>query len=419
LDSQQASQQFKQAEALYQQGQYEQALEILFQLNAQYPNSKNILYPMALSLENLGQIDKAEQLCERLVQLQHPNAERIKARLMAKKGTPASDEFAMPNLDGMDMGGLDLGGMDMGGDMGGMDLMGDLDAPRPKRAVPRPAPSSDLPKKIVTIAVGLIVVCGIAALGIVGSQKGWFKSNRETIETVEAKLVEFLDGLNSVSAMVDGAGEMSPAPNMKMKISVKGSFDCMQQEGKTLLRLEGSSGVNMQGMAMDSPFVVVCDGTSMFIEQTTMGVPMAFQQPMPAQIAAGNPWKSLLQGLHGAADLKLLKSEMLDGEDAYVIEAKPQVGKTPNLPVAGQKFGRAKLYIAKSFSGAKLVALDDADAEMGSIALKSIIANPTLSSSRFTYTPPSGVKVQTIEDMMKQTPGMSGMPGMPGMPGMK
>lgn len=397
MDSQQASHHFKKAEALYQQGEYRQALDVLSQLNAQYPNSKNILYPMALSLENLGQIEQAEQVCERLIQLQHPHAERIKARL-ATKHVGAPDEFVMPDLGAMDTS--------------AMDLMGDLDAPRPKRTVPQRKAASELPKQIAMGMAVLVAIAAIAGFVMMGVQKGWFKSNRETLESVEAKVVAFWDDLNSASAMVDGTVEMSPAPKTTMKITLKGSLESMKHEGNTLLRFDGTAGVSMPQMTMDSPVVLVCDGKDMFFEQTTMGVPMAVQGPLPPSVPlSGNMMQSVLQKLHEVANITLARAEVVDGEEAFVLEGKPKNEQQPPLPPAfgGKKLGIVKMQIAKSFSFIKLVAMDDAGGQIAVIELKNIMANASLNPSRFTYTPPAGMPMMKMEDLMK------GMPRMPGM----
>lgn len=57
---------------------------MLAQLDARYPDTKHVLYPMALCLERLGRGSEALPLCNRLVgQFQDPRAEALRARITA------------------------------------------------------------------------------------------------------------------------------------------------------------------------------------------------------------------------------------------------------------------------------------------------------------------------------------------------
>jgi len=76
LDAEEASRKFKQADELFRQGEYAQALHLLGQVNDAYPDQRRILYPMALCLEKLEQPQDA------------PKAQALKARLGAKRERP-------------------------------------------------------------------------------------------------------------------------------------------------------------------------------------------------------------------------------------------------------------------------------------------------------------------------------------------
>ena len=133
------NQKFKQADALFQSGQYAEARQLLAELNAEFPDTPNILHPLALCLEKLGRPDLAVQICDQLI-LKHQDkrAQEMKTRIQAN---PAPAPAAAPGMDmndlgdiggvgGMDMNNLDVGVMDMGnlGDIGGMDIenIGDI-----------------------------------------------------------------------------------------------------------------------------------------------------------------------------------------------------------------------------------------------------------------------------------------------------
>jgi hypothetical protein len=84
MDTQEAQQKFKEADSLFRLGRYDEALKVLHELNQCFPNKKNVLYPMALCLERLGQAADAARICEFLVgQLGDERAAALQARLAA------------------------------------------------------------------------------------------------------------------------------------------------------------------------------------------------------------------------------------------------------------------------------------------------------------------------------------------------
>ena len=94
---------FNHAEALFRDGRYDHAFDILVDLNGKYPHNKNILYPMALCLEKTGDRGKAAHICNQLiVQFNDPRAVRMVSRLgaIAETARPAErppEEHAKPD----------------------------------------------------------------------------------------------------------------------------------------------------------------------------------------------------------------------------------------------------------------------------------------------------------------------------------
>lgn len=87
MDAQESKQKFKQADQLYREGRYQEALGLLDELNRAHPNAKNVLYPAALCLEKLGRANEALPICEQLIQqFQDPRAEKLKAKITAARG---------------------------------------------------------------------------------------------------------------------------------------------------------------------------------------------------------------------------------------------------------------------------------------------------------------------------------------------
>lgn len=72
---------------LYRQGDAQGALRLLEQLNQAFPDTQNILLPMALCMEKLGRFEQALALCEGLIACFHDDRAMIlKARILTTPG---------------------------------------------------------------------------------------------------------------------------------------------------------------------------------------------------------------------------------------------------------------------------------------------------------------------------------------------
>lgn len=99
-------QRFKSADALFRAGRYEEALAALDALNSRYPNTRNVLFPMALCLERLGRQDEALQLCKTLVaEFQDRRAAEMEQRLrptqLSLDAYAWASEYDLPDLGPM------------------------------------------------------------------------------------------------------------------------------------------------------------------------------------------------------------------------------------------------------------------------------------------------------------------------------
>jgi len=98
---------YQQATQLIQVGRYDDALEILVELNDVKPNTENILYLMAVCQAKAGKENEALELCERLIQeFDHARAKEIIKHLsvsspslsrVRKISAPSSEEQKMPD----------------------------------------------------------------------------------------------------------------------------------------------------------------------------------------------------------------------------------------------------------------------------------------------------------------------------------
>jgi hypothetical protein len=89
---------FRAADTLYREQRYNEALLILDELDVQFPNTRNILWPRAGCMYRMRMFDEAEKVCETLIALF--NDERaMKLRKKARKRS-ASDSA----LDSLGLG---------------------------------------------------------------------------------------------------------------------------------------------------------------------------------------------------------------------------------------------------------------------------------------------------------------------------
>nr|HPK00068.1 CDC27 family protein [Candidatus Hydrogenedentota bacterium] len=89
MNTEEITQAFQQAAALFQAQQYEQALQLLEQLDNAAPNTRDILYFKARVLGVLNRPQESVALCDRLTALGDARGEQLKAALaVAPAGPP-------------------------------------------------------------------------------------------------------------------------------------------------------------------------------------------------------------------------------------------------------------------------------------------------------------------------------------------
>jgi pentatricopeptide repeat protein len=57
---------FKQADELYRNGQFSEAMELLHSLDSSFPETRQIMFPLARCMGRLGMFEEAEALCDEL-----------------------------------------------------------------------------------------------------------------------------------------------------------------------------------------------------------------------------------------------------------------------------------------------------------------------------------------------------------------
>ena len=103
MTKEEARDKFKLADRLFNEEQFAPALKVLTELNAAFPDQRNVLYPMARCLTGLGRNGEAIDLADRIArQFDYPPALELYKRLKAMKskdGTGLMDSssgFSLP-----------------------------------------------------------------------------------------------------------------------------------------------------------------------------------------------------------------------------------------------------------------------------------------------------------------------------------
>lgn len=100
MDAEQSRDAFKQAEAHFLKDEYNEALQVLNQLNQAHPGTKNILFPMAQCMARTNRMDDAKKICDFLVEkFDHPGAKQMIPQLQAVPDPMADLGLDALNID--------------------------------------------------------------------------------------------------------------------------------------------------------------------------------------------------------------------------------------------------------------------------------------------------------------------------------
>lgn len=106
MTTKEATSQFKDADDLYREGRFADALRLLDLLDKAFPGNKNIMFPRARCLAKLARNDEALVLCNQLADLyNHGKARELRARIMGREsGGGETVAFGTLHLDSDDDG---------------------------------------------------------------------------------------------------------------------------------------------------------------------------------------------------------------------------------------------------------------------------------------------------------------------------
>lgn len=97
MDVATAKRMYDEASRLFVEKRHDEALRILDDLDAAYPNQKRVLYARAMALAHLKQFDEARALCDRLIsEFSYPRAQELREKLDKIRPTPSSSARPRP-----------------------------------------------------------------------------------------------------------------------------------------------------------------------------------------------------------------------------------------------------------------------------------------------------------------------------------
>ena len=93
VDARTAEKHFKEADALYREGRHAEALDRLIELDEAFPNTPNVLLPLARCLRHVGRVDEALAICDDLI-THHGDLRAVTLREYILKSQPSGHDLA-------------------------------------------------------------------------------------------------------------------------------------------------------------------------------------------------------------------------------------------------------------------------------------------------------------------------------------
>jgi len=210
----------------------------------------------------------------------------------------------------------------------------------------------------------------------------------EKLDAVEKELIKAWEKFESMTADVTMNMNMQGMTNKGT-----GTFEIDNKGGKDKFRMEMNSEMDMGGQKMTNTTSTVGDGEFVYSVNEAMGQKTAMKMK-PGQGQASAPvGRQMFDSLKEQFDLKVLPDETVDGDAAYVLEAKPK--QSMGSPIAMMKM----YFVKKHGIMVKMRGMDAAGTEVMTMDYKNVKINPKIDASRFVFKAPEGVQVM---DMTKQ-----------------
>ncbi|NUM55879.1 MAG: tetratricopeptide repeat protein [Candidatus Hydrogenedentes bacterium] len=161
MDARTAEAHFKEADSLYRDGRYAEALDRLIELDEAYPNTPNVLFPLARCLRRVGRVDEALGICDDLI-TRCGDLRALELREYIRKShAPEAEESLQPQA-------YSVAGLNQDAHAGVLDdLLGEQHgAPPPLPPMRAPAPSKRKYLIVGGIAAAVVLIVLPLAMGL-------------------------------------------------------------------------------------------------------------------------------------------------------------------------------------------------------------------------------------------------------------
>ena len=190
MDARIAESHFKKADSLYRDGRYAEALDFLIELDEAFPNTRNVLFPLARCLRRVGRVDEALSICDDLI-TRCGDLRALQLREFIRKShNPDTEETPTPHYS--------IEGLNQDAHAGALDDLL-LDAPQPP-PVARLAVEASSPKKwyviggiALALVLALIVMLPVFIRLVSGAAQGRPPAVTGPVETTGAGASAELD----------------------------------------------------------------------------------------------------------------------------------------------------------------------------------------------------------------------------------
>src|SRR5258706_5159462 len=110
-------------------------------------------------------------------------------------------------------------------------------------------------------------------------------------------------------------------PGFSMTNDTTTKYEMVRDGDKVKIRMESKTSQNMNGTKSDSTSLMVVDGTTAYSMTDSAGQKMVMKMK-PEPYAKGAGGKGMFESLKASGDLSALPDETVDGQAAYVVQAK-------------------------------------------------------------------------------------------------
>ncbi|MCC6155637.1 MAG: tetratricopeptide repeat protein [Candidatus Hydrogenedentes bacterium] len=185
MDARTAESHFKKADSLYRDGRYAEALDFLIELDEAFPNTPNILFPLARCLRHVGRVDESLAICDDLI-TRCGDLRALQLREFIRKShNPTTEETPTPHYS--------IEGLNQDAHAGALDDLL-IDSPPPTPMLPEIGEPQSNKKRLLiggialAVLLVLLVVLPVFVRLASGASQGYATPNLSGTATTPAEI---------------------------------------------------------------------------------------------------------------------------------------------------------------------------------------------------------------------------------------